>query len=139
MILRLLDRLDEVTESDGQSLLHHSLVLWGNELSFNHLNYSVPTVMWGSAGGRVQAGRYLDYVDWDRPVRFSQHDGAVIEGVQYNRLLVSAMQAMGLQPEEYEIASGRGFGETHHVDKDGAWAIDYDDSNVGQPLPDLLT
>lgn len=138
VILRLLQRLDEVTETDGESMLHHSLVLWGNELSFNHLNYSVPTVLWGRGGGSVQAGRYVDYVDWDRPVRFSQHNGAVIEGVQYNRLLVTLMQAMGLTPEEYEIERGRGFGETHHVEKNDAWAIDYDDTNVGQPLPGML-
>ncbi|MEM9073098.1 MAG: DUF1552 domain-containing protein, partial [Myxococcota bacterium] len=42
--IRMLERMDEVEEIDGNSLLHHSMVLWGNELSFNHLCYSMPTV-----------------------------------------------------------------------------------------------
>ena len=60
---------------------------------------------------------------------------SVIEGVQYNRLMVTAMQAMGLEPSEYEREAGRGFGETRPVDKGDGFALDYDDSNVGQPLP----
>ena len=63
----------------------------------------------------------------------------MIEGVQYNRLLVTIMQAMGLTPDEYERVPGRGFGELGIIEKDpGAWAVDYDDSNVGEPLPDIL-
>ncbi|MFK7989435.1 MAG: DUF1552 domain-containing protein [Sandaracinaceae bacterium] len=138
VILRLLDRMAEVTETDGESLLHHSMVMWGNELSFNHLNYSLPTAMWGRAGGYFNTGMYVDYIDHDRPIRFSQHDGSVIEGVQYNRLMVTAMQAMGLEPSEYEREAGRGFGETSPVEKGGGFALDYDDSNVGQPLPVIV-
>ncbi|MBX3249329.1 MAG: DUF1552 domain-containing protein [Myxococcales bacterium] len=138
VVHRLLTRLGEVSERDGQSLLHHSLVLWGNELSFNHLNYSMPTVLFGRAGGRVRAGRYIDYIDHDQPIRFRQHDGSVIEGVQYNRLLVTLMQAMGLAPSEYERVAGRGFGETRAIEKGSGFAVDYDDSNVGEPLPDLM-
>jgi len=138
VVLRLVERLQEAVEPDGQSVLHHSLVLWGNELSFNHLNYSMPTALFGRGGGRIEAGRYLDYVDWDRSVRFSQHDGLVIEGVQYNRLLVTLLQAMGLSPSEYEITPGAGFGESRPVEKGDGFATDYDTSNVGEPLPGLL-
>lgn len=137
VILRLLDGLEGITETDGESLLHHSLVVWGNELSFNHLNYSLPTVMWGRAGGYLKTGRYIDYIDHDRPVRFRQHDGPVIEGVQYNRFVNTMAQAMGLSPEEYETSPGSSFGETHHIDKDDAWAIDYDQSRIGEVLPDI--
>ncbi len=140
VIIRMLERMEAVTEIDGNSLLHHSLALWGNELSFNHLSYSMPTALFGRCGGAINSGRYIDYIDHDRPVRFSQHDGGVIEGVQYNRLLVTVMQAMGLSPEEYERDPGRGFGELGIIGKDpGAWAVDYDDSNVGEALPDVLT
>lgn len=48
------------------------------------------------------------------------------------------MQAMGLAPEEYERSAGRGYGETRPVAKGDGFTLDYDDSNVGQPLPDLL-
>lgn len=138
VLARLMSRLDAIVEPDGESLLHHSMVLWSNELSFNHLNYSVPTALFGRGGGAIRAGRYIDYVDWDRPVRFSQHDGAVIEGVQYNRLLVTIMQAMGLSPSEYETEAGRGFGEYRTVEKGDGFARDYDESTVALPLPDLL-
>lgn len=137
VVLRLLEGLSEVREADGESLLHHSLAMWSNELSFNHLNYSIPTVTFGSAGGYLKTGRYIDYVDHDRPIRFRQHDGSVVEGVQFNRLMVTIMQAMGLSPSEYEISPGRGFGETQTIDKGDGFARDYDDSNVGQILPDI--
>ena len=138
VVARLLSGLQETRERDGESLLHHSMVMWSNELSFNHLNYSMPTAMWGSAGGQLRTGRYLDYVDHERPIRFRQHDGSVIEGVQYNRLLVSIMQAMGLSPAEYEREAGRGFGEYRPVGKGDGFARDYDESTVGQPLPGLF-
>jgi len=140
IVLRMLNRMAEVDTGDGHDLLHHSLLHWGNELSFNHLSYSMPTALWGNAGGVLKPGRYIDYIDHARPTRFRQHDGGVIEGVQYNRLLVTIMQAMGLAPEEYEREPGRGYGELSPIEKDpGAWAVDYDDTNVDQPLPELLT
>ncbi len=138
VVARLLRRMDEVMEGSGRTLLDNSLVLWGNELSFNHLNYNMPTVLFGTGGGVVRAGRYLDYVDHDRPIRFRQHDGNVVEGVQYNRLLVSLLQAMGLRADEYETSPGAGFGEARAVDKGDGFARDYDASNVDQALPDLL-
>ncbi len=137
VVLRLLEGLSAIREPDGQTLLHHTLAMWSNELSFNHLNYSIPTVTFGSLGGAVRPGRYIDYVDHDRPIRFRQHDGSVVEGVQFNRLLVTIMQGMGLMPSEYERTPGRGFGETQPVGKGSGFALDYDDSNVGQILPDI--
>ncbi|MEE9382298.1 MAG: DUF1552 domain-containing protein [Nannocystaceae bacterium] len=139
VILRLLDGLAATPQEDGQSLLHHSMVVWANELSFNHLNYSLPTAVWGRAGGYLKMGRYVDYIDHNRPVRFRQHDGPVIEGVQYNRFVNTMAQAMGLHPSEYEISPGGSFGETQHLGKDEAWAIDYDQGNIGDVLPDIRT
>lgn len=138
VVLPLLDRLAEASAGDGTSVLHHSMVMWSNELSFNHLNYSVPTAMWGSAGGQLRTGRFIDYVDHDRPIRFRQHDGSVVEGVQFNRLLVTIMQAMGLTPDEYEREPGRGYGEYRTVGKGDGFARDYDEATVGRPLPDLF-
>lgn len=137
VVLRLLDRLTEITERDGETLLHHSMVMWSNELSFNHLNYSIPTVMWGRGGGFLRTGRYIDYVDHDRPIRFRQHDGSVVEGIQFNRLLHTIMQAMGLSPSEYEREAGRGFGEYRTVGKGDGFALDYDESTVGGILPSI--
>ncbi|TPV93723.1 MAG: DUF1552 domain-containing protein [Myxococcales bacterium FL481] len=139
VIMRLLDGLAAAPQADGESLLHHALVVWSNELSFNHLNYSLPTAVWGRAGGYLKSGRYIDYIDHNRPVRFRQHDGPVIEGVQFNRFVNTMAQAMGLDPAEYELTPGAGFGESRHLEKDELWAIDYDHGKIGDILPDVAT
>jgi hypothetical protein len=133
----LLEKLD-VDEGDGSTYLDNSVVLWGNELGMNHLNYSVPTVLAGSAGGYLKTGRYIDYIDWNRSVKFSQHNGMVIEGVPYNRLLVTLLQAFGLTPADYEREAGQGYGETRTLGKPSdAFAVDYDFDQIGSILPDI--
>jgi hypothetical protein len=133
----ILEKLD-VDQGDGTTYLDSSIVLWGNELGMNHLNYSVPTVLAGSGGGYLETGRYIDYIDWNRSVKFSQHNGMVIEGVPYNRLLVTLLQAFGLDPEDYEEEAGRGYGDISTVGKPSdAFAVDYDFDQVGDVLPGI--
>ncbi len=135
---KLLDRLD-VAEGE-RTLLDNSLVYWGNELGFNHIAYSVPCLLAGSAGGAIQPGRYLDYIDWDGKSFFSQEDGNVIKGIPHNRFLVSVLQAMGLSPEDYERDGQPGYGSTSTSGRDPTlWPVDYDLNSVGDPLPGLLT
>jgi hypothetical protein len=137
IVLPVIEKLD-VTEADGATYLDNSLVFWGNELGMNHLNYSVPTLLAGSLGGHFETGRYIDYIDWNRSVKFSQHNGMVIEGVPYNRLLVSILQGFGLVPADYERSAGQGYGETRTLGKPSdAFAVDYDASQLGNPLPSL--
>ena len=64
--------------------------------------YSVPCLLAGSAGGFIKPGRYLDYIDWDGRAYFAQEDGNVIKGIPHNQFLVTALQAMGLAPADYE-------------------------------------
>jgi hypothetical protein len=133
----ILEKLD-IDQGDGTTYLDSSVVLWGNELGMNHLNYSVPTVLAGSANGYLETGRYIDYIDWNRPVKFSQHNGMVIEGVPYNRLLVTLLQAFGLAPSDYETTAGRGYGDTSTTGKPSdAFAVDYDFAEVGKVLPGI--
>jgi hypothetical protein len=50
------------------------------------------------------------------------------------------MQAMGLAPADYERGGQPGSGSTDTSGKDpNLWAVDSDLSQVGQPLPGLLT
>jgi hypothetical protein len=134
----LIEKMDAVVESNGSTLLDNSLVYWGNELGFNHIAYSVPCVLAGSAGGHLETGRYLDYIDWEGRAYFSQEDGNVIRGIPHNRFLVSVLQAMGLSPADYERDGQPGYGSTDTQDKDPElWATDYDLAQVGQPLPGL--
>jgi hypothetical protein len=134
---KLLARLD-VPEAGGKTYLDNSLVYWGNELGFNHIAYSVPCLLAGSAGGFIKPGRYLDYIDWTGRAYFSQEDGNVIKGIPHNRLLVTLLQAMGLAPADYERGGKPGYGATDTTGHDpGAWAVDYDLTSVGQILPGI--
>lgn len=76
----LLDALAAVPEGDG-TLLDHTLVVWGNELSRgnSHGNLPVPFLMAGGANGMIETGRYLDYGQ-----------------TAHNRMLVSICHIMGL-------------------------------------------
>ena len=137
LFAKLLTKLD-VAESGGSTLLDNSLVYWGNELGFNHIAYSVPCLLAGSAGGFIKPGRYLDYIDWDGRAYFSQEDGNVIKGIPHNRFLVTALQAMGLSPADYERDGKAGYGSTSTNGRDAnAWPTDYDLSSIGQILPGI--
>jgi hypothetical protein len=134
---KLLGKLD-VAESNGSTFLDNSLVYWGNELGFNHIAYSVPCLLAGGAGGFIKTGRYLDYIDWDGKSYFAQEDGNVIKGIPHNQLLVTILQAMGLEPADYETGGQPGYGSTDTSGKPAsAWPVDYDLSQVGQILPGI--
>jgi hypothetical protein len=133
----LLAKLD-VAEANGKTYLDNSLVYWGNELGFNHIAYSVPCIIAGSAGGFIKPGRYLDYIDWTGKAYFAQENGNVIKGIPHNRLLVTLLQAMGLSPADYERDGKPGYGSTDTNGRDpNAWPVNYDLSTVGQILPGI--
>ncbi len=135
---KLIEKMESVTESDGATLLDNSLIYWGNELGFNHIAHSVPCILAGSAQGAIETGRYLDYIDWDGQSFFSQEDGNVIKGIPHNQFLVTVLQAMGLSPADYEMNGEPGYGSTSVNGRDGSlWPIDYDLSQVGNPLPGI--
>jgi hypothetical protein len=134
---KLCERLD-VDEGNGSTALDNSLIYWGNEMGFNHIGYSVPCLLAGSAGGFIQPGRYLDYIDWDGQSYFGQENGNVIKGIPHNRLLVTMLQAMGLTPADYELGGNAGYGSTSTSGKDpNLWPVNYDLGSVGQILPGI--
>jgi hypothetical protein len=64
----------------------------------------------GRQRGRVhQAGRYID---WDGRAYFSEENGNVSKGIPHNQFLVTALQAMGLAPADYETGGKPGYGST---------------------------
>lgn len=139
LFAKLLERLD-VPEAGGRTFLDNSLVFWGNELGFNHLGFSVPCLLAGSAGGFIKPGRYLDYIDWNGRSYFGQENGNVIKGIPHNQFLVTALQAMGLTPQDYERAGQAGYGSSSTSGKSSsAFPVDYDMSAIGQVLPGLTS
>ncbi|HTQ06256.1 MAG TPA: DUF1552 domain-containing protein [Polyangiaceae bacterium] len=78
-----LGKLDAIDEGDG-TLLDHSLVLWATEIgeSTQHDLTMMPYILAGSAGGKLQTGRLIDFSD-------NRQDN--------NQMLVSIANIMGAE------------------------------------------
>jgi hypothetical protein len=101
--------------SNGQSYLYNSLVHLSFESGQTHSHYSHPTILAGNAAGAISSGNYIDYSDRSKGA-FSGADNFTNNpneasfsnnyfGVNYNRLLVTILQAMGMTPAQYEVNS----------------------------------
>jgi hypothetical protein len=56
-----LEKMDATKDVDGESLLHHSMILYGsgNADGNRHTHDNLPVVVAGSGGGRLKTGRYV--------------------------------------------------------------------------------
>ena len=56
-------RLDSITDVDGQSVLHNSMILFGsgNADGNRHTHTDLPLILAGSAGGSFTPGRFVDH------------------------------------------------------------------------------
>jgi hypothetical protein len=88
----LLQKMDAIKEGD-KTLLDNSIVLWATEIgeSTQHDLMMMPYVLAGSAGGKIRAGRLLDFSS-------NRRDN--------NQMLVSIGQAMGDTLTSFGDASG---------------------------------
>lgn len=111
----LLQRLSTAIDpSNGQSYLYNSIIHMTFESGQVHSHSSHPTIIAGQAGGALTTGNYIDYSNraegpWSGADNFSATPGAAdfsnnYRGVNYNRFLVTILQAMGMSPTEYEVA-----------------------------------
>jgi hypothetical protein len=60
-LAEFLEKMDATKEFDGQSLLHHSMILYGsgNADGNRHTHANLPVVVAGSGGGKLKTGRYV--------------------------------------------------------------------------------
>ncbi|MFO0727777.1 MAG: DUF1552 domain-containing protein [Myxococcota bacterium] len=131
-----LDRLD-VEEADGKTFLDNSLVVWGNELGYNHYSTDVQTLMAGSAGGALRTGYYVDYIDWRQDYANPIPGwGTLSPGVPHNRWMVTILQSMGLSPSDYESGGRPGYGWDQLSDTPYNWP-GYTNPQLGVPLPGI--
>lgn len=81
----LVKQLATITEGD-RTVLDNTVLVWGNELAVGntHSHKNVPFVTIGSAGGYFKTGRYLEF-----------------GGVSNNRLLISLLNAMGVEASTF--------------------------------------
>ncbi|MEM7604473.1 MAG: DUF1552 domain-containing protein [Myxococcota bacterium] len=110
---RLMSLMDSVVDADGSTLLDGSLVYFGNELSgaAGHHDYSMPIVVAGTAGGRIQPG-YWDFTFSGYARRARNRFFSAVGTQVYANFLVTLMHALGLPREEWEsVQGGAGFGQ----------------------------
>ena len=81
----LLTKLDSIPEGNG-TLLDHTAVLWGNEISRGNTHdlTDIPFVLAGSAKEKLHTGQYLRY-----------------PGIAHNQLLLSMLHAFGIESTEF--------------------------------------
>lgn len=110
----------EATESGDGTLLDETMILVNNELGsqsggsgnqlgqydLNHASYDIQTLIIGSAGGALQTGNFLDYRSGHERGRWTRHIG-----MAYNQVYITAMLAMGLEPEHWEVGGVQGYGD----------------------------
>lgn len=110
----------EATESGSATLLDQSMILVNNEIGsqsngsgnqlgqydLNHASYDVQSLIIGSAGGALQTGNFLDYRSGHERGRWTRHIG-----MAYNQVFITAMLAMGLEPEHWEVGGVPGYGD----------------------------
>lgn len=140
--LDLVSKLDAVDMGDGTTLLDSCLVFWTQESGpYTHDPISLPVVTAGGAAGWLKTGSYIDYTDQNVVC----HDGAsdpsnevTHAGLFYNQFLGTALQSMGLAPEDYEETPGTGYGLT--FEETATWYAGYKkySDKVKQAAGDVL-
>jgi hypothetical protein len=113
-ILYLLQKLSSIIESDGSTMLDNTVILWTAELTSgqHHVSTCLPTATFGGAQGAIKTGYLMDFRL--KPISYlaGRSDFNAPLGQPYNRLLITMMRAMGMQPSEYmNEGDGGGFGE----------------------------
>jgi hypothetical protein len=99
--LDLAKKLDAIKPDGVTSLLDNSLIMWLQEHSKRgHESWNVPVITWGSAGGAIKTGQYIDY----RDVQSTYRDDRVFTrfGFPINQLWANIMKAVGVPPSEFE-------------------------------------
>jgi hypothetical protein len=113
VFLDMASRLDG-EEADGLSYLDNALLVWSQESGMStHDPVSLPIVSAGSAAGFFRTGLSVDYRRAGNPDSKFQpllDADATYAGVLYNQFLASVLQAMGMQPSEFERWGHRGYG-----------------------------
>lgn len=113
VFLDLVTKLDAVQEADGTTLLDNCLAFWTQESgAHTHDPIDIPVVTAGSAGGFLTTGSYVDYRNRNVVAHRGDDSNSIGSnpGLLYNQFLGTAMQAMGLDPTDYEVEPGGGYG-----------------------------
>jgi hypothetical protein len=97
-LARLMTRMSETPDGDG-SLLDNTLIIWSTDFGENvHGGLNVPHILLGGAQKKFRMGRYLNYATGSKHPAYNDD----IPSYQpHNRLLVSVLQAFGLEVNQF--------------------------------------
>ncbi len=112
VFLDLAARLDE-EEAPGMTYLDNSLLVWSQESGMStHDSVSIPVITFGSAAGFFKTGLLADYRRVGNPSSLYDPEagGKQYLGVLYSQFLATVLQAMGMQPSEFERWDHKGYG-----------------------------
>jgi hypothetical protein len=138
----LVHKLDETPDGTGGSLLDSCLVQWTQESgAVTHDPIELPIITAGGADGFFQTGQYCDYRNLQSPAHVSNSSGHVAShtGLVYNQWLGTVLQAMGLDPSEYESGPYGGYGQV--ITSSETWYAGYNKypssvlNSMGEILP----
>jgi hypothetical protein len=113
VFLDLAAKLDAIQDVDG-TVLDSTLIQWTQESGCaTHDPIEMPVITAGSAGGFFTTGNYADYRNLGSPAHQPSGESAVSShtGLVYNQWLGNVLQAMGLDPTEYETGGYGGYGK----------------------------
>lgn len=89
---RFLERMDEIEDIDGNSLLHNSMIVYGGAIADGnrHTHENLPVLMAGRAGGALQSGRMLK-----------------AEKQPMSNLFVNMLNTFGVDVDQFGDSTGR--------------------------------
>jgi hypothetical protein len=135
LVAYFLKELDSIQESNG-TLLDNTLFVYGNEDGTgSHEHFDLPVIVAGGQG-KMKLGHFIDYRARPFvPVIAQREKQRIYAGRPYNSMLVTAFQAMGLTPTDYQKFGTQGFGR---YDKGPIAASGYYNQYMGSHLNDPL-
>jgi hypothetical protein len=136
LVAYFLNQLDQVTETNG-TLLDNTLFLYGNEDGTgSHEHFDLPVIVAGGQG-KLRLGEYIDYRARPWVPLITRERASINGGRPYNSMLITAFQALGLNPADYQKFGEQGFGR---YDKRAHQAAHYNQflgAKINDPLPYL--
>ncbi len=145
----LINKMNAVVESNGLTMLDNSIVHFATASAHSaHNPKNLPTLLFGSAGGFLKTGNYIDYVN-----RGATSFGKPAEyGILHNQYLTNIMTAMGLNKSDWNMknlgftkngfpTNAEGYGWYTNVDGSSGNDPRYSksESQINNPLPGLIS
>ncbi len=91
-LARFLERLNEIQDVDGNSVLHNSMIVYGGAIADGnrHTHSNLPVILAGHAGGKFRPGRYVE-----------------VPSQPMSNLFVTMLNTFGVEVDQFGDSNGR--------------------------------